>query len=99
LPTGSFSASNDEPFFAPIRTSERVIRPAMIPDYLLSRVIRRMHANFIRRTGRQQDQMDIAQILEYLAEPGLIFFFTTCAQPAGFNKCGLNWWYVGPHGC
>jgi hypothetical protein len=84
------------PFFAPIRTSERV--PAMIPDYLLLRVKRRMHANFIRRTGRQQDQMDIALILEYLSEPGLIFF-TTCAQPAGFNKYGLNWWYVGPHSC
>ena len=37
----------------------------------------------------------IALILEYVAEPGLIFF-TTCTQPADFNNYGLNWWYVGP---
>jgi SAM-dependent methyltransferase len=37
----------------------------------------------------------IASILEYVADPGLIFF-TTLVQPGDFNNYGLHWWYVGP---
>ena len=37
----------------------------------------------------------IASILEFAAEPGLIFF-STLLQPADFDQQGLNWWYVGP---
>jgi SAM-dependent methyltransferase len=37
----------------------------------------------------------IASILEYTANPGLIFF-STFAQPDDFNNYGLHWWYVGP---
>jgi hypothetical protein len=37
----------------------------------------------------------IAQILECVAEPGLIFF-STLVQPQDFDKQGLSWWYVGP---
>ena len=37
----------------------------------------------------------IASILEFAAEPGLIFF-TTLLQPVDFEQRGLNWWYVGP---
>jgi hypothetical protein len=37
----------------------------------------------------------IASLLEYVAEPGIVFF-TTLTQPADFNSHGLNWWYVGP---
>ena len=37
----------------------------------------------------------IARMLEYVAEPGLIFY-STLAQPADFDKHGLAWWYVGP---
>jgi len=37
----------------------------------------------------------IAQILDCVAEPGLIFY-RTLVQPADFDKFGLAWWYVGP---
>jgi 2-polyprenyl-6-hydroxyphenyl methylase/3-demethylubiquinone-9 3-methyltransferase len=37
----------------------------------------------------------VADILEYSAEPGLIFF-STLVQPADFDRQRLNWWYVGP---
>jgi SAM-dependent methyltransferase len=37
----------------------------------------------------------IALILEFLTEPGIVFF-TTVVQPENFNEVGLNWWYVGP---
>lgn len=37
----------------------------------------------------------IAQIIECVADPGLIFF-TTLLQPADFDVQRLNWWYVGP---
>jgi len=37
----------------------------------------------------------IASILEFAADPGLIFF-TTLLQPSDFDQQGLNWWYVGP---
>lgn len=34
-------------------------------------------------------------IIEFVADPGLIFF-TTLLQPADFDQQRLNWWYVGP---
>jgi len=37
----------------------------------------------------------IAMMIEFAADPGLIFF-TTYAQSAEFDQHGLNWWYVGP---
>jgi len=37
----------------------------------------------------------VALILECVSEPGLVFY-STCAQPADFEKIGLAWWYVGP---
>jgi SAM-dependent methyltransferase len=37
----------------------------------------------------------IASILEFVAEPGLIFF-TTSLQPADIEKQRLNWWYAAP---
>ena len=37
----------------------------------------------------------IASILEFMAEPGLIFF-TTSLQPADIEKQRLNWWYAAP---
>jgi SAM-dependent methyltransferase len=37
----------------------------------------------------------IASILEFAAEPGLIFF-TTLLQPMDIDQQRLNWWYVGP---
>lgn len=37
----------------------------------------------------------IASIVEFAADPGLIFF-TTVLQPVNFDQQGLNWWYVGP---
>jgi SAM-dependent methyltransferase len=37
----------------------------------------------------------IGLMLEFAADPGLIFF-STFAQPADFEFLGLNWWYVGP---
>jgi SAM-dependent methyltransferase len=37
----------------------------------------------------------IAAILEFAADPGLIFF-TTLLQPPDFDQQRLNWWYVGP---
>ena len=37
----------------------------------------------------------VADILEYSAEPGLVFF-STLVQPADFDQQRLNWWYVGP---
>lgn len=37
----------------------------------------------------------IASILEFAAEPGLIFF-TTLLQPIDIEQQRLNWWYVGP---
>jgi Methyltransferase domain len=37
----------------------------------------------------------IASIIEFAAEPGLIFF-STLLQPSDFDQQGLNWWYVGP---
>jgi SAM-dependent methyltransferase len=37
----------------------------------------------------------IASILEFSAEPGIIFF-TTSLQPADIEKQRLNWWYAAP---
>ncbi len=37
----------------------------------------------------------IALILDCIADPGLVFY-STCTQPADFDKQGLAWWYVGP---
>jgi SAM-dependent methyltransferase len=37
----------------------------------------------------------ISQILDCVAEPGLIVY-STLLQPANFDKMGVNWWYVGP---
>jgi 2-polyprenyl-6-hydroxyphenyl methylase/3-demethylubiquinone-9 3-methyltransferase len=37
----------------------------------------------------------IADMNEFLAEPGLILF-STLVQPADIDKQGLNWWYAGP---
>lgn len=37
----------------------------------------------------------IASIVEFAADPGLIFF-RTLVQPGDFDQHGLNWWYVGP---
>jgi Methyltransferase domain len=37
----------------------------------------------------------IESILEFAADPGLIFF-STLLQPADFDQQRLNWWYVGP---
>jgi SAM-dependent methyltransferase len=37
----------------------------------------------------------IQSILEFAADPGLIFF-TTLLQPTDFDQQRLNWWYVGP---
>jgi SAM-dependent methyltransferase len=37
----------------------------------------------------------IASILEFIAEPGLIFF-TTSLQPADIEKQRLSWWYAAP---
>lgn len=37
----------------------------------------------------------IAQIIEYSAEPGLIFF-STMLQPSDLNLFGLSWWYAAP---
>jgi len=34
-------------------------------------------------------------IVDFAADPGLIFF-TTVLQPADFDQQRLNWWYVGP---
>lgn len=37
----------------------------------------------------------ISQIVECLAETGLVLY-STRVQPVDFDKCGLAWWYVGP---
>ena len=37
----------------------------------------------------------IALMIEFAADPGLIFF-TTYAQPADFDRHGMNWWYLAP---
>jgi SAM-dependent methyltransferase len=37
----------------------------------------------------------IAQIIECVAEPGLILY-STLVLPENFDKYGLGWWYVGP---
>ena len=37
----------------------------------------------------------IESILEFAADPGLIFF-STLLQPTDFDQQRLNWWYVGP---
>lgn len=37
----------------------------------------------------------IASILQFAAEPGIIFF-TTTLQPADIEKQRLNWWYAAP---
>jgi len=37
----------------------------------------------------------IAQIADYVAEPGAVFF-STLLQPADFDSRGVSWWYVGP---
>jgi SAM-dependent methyltransferase len=37
----------------------------------------------------------IAEIVEYVADPGLILF-TTLLLPVDFDTQRLNWWYVGP---
>jgi SAM-dependent methyltransferase len=37
----------------------------------------------------------IASILEFMAEPGMIFF-TTSLQPDDIEKQRLNWWYAAP---
>jgi SAM-dependent methyltransferase len=37
----------------------------------------------------------IASVLEFAADPGLIFF-TTLLQPIDIEQERLNWWYVGP---
>jgi SAM-dependent methyltransferase len=37
----------------------------------------------------------IAEIIDRVAEAGLVFF-TTLLQPADFDTLRLNWWYVGP---
>jgi SAM-dependent methyltransferase len=37
----------------------------------------------------------IASILQYVAEPEIVYF-TTVVQPADFDRMGVNWWYVGP---
>ena len=37
----------------------------------------------------------IGQILEFLAEPGLVLF-STVVQSGDFETTGVNWWYVGP---
>jgi 2-polyprenyl-6-hydroxyphenyl methylase/3-demethylubiquinone-9 3-methyltransferase len=40
-------------------------------------------------------QAGITQIIECIAEPGLILF-TTLLLPADFDTQRLNWWYIGP---
>jgi 2-polyprenyl-6-hydroxyphenyl methylase/3-demethylubiquinone-9 3-methyltransferase len=40
-------------------------------------------------------QAGIAQIVEFVADPGLILF-TTLLLPADFDTQRLNWWYIGP---
>jgi len=40
-------------------------------------------------------QAGIAQIIECVADPGLILF-TTLLLPADFDTQRLNWWYIGP---
>jgi 2-polyprenyl-6-hydroxyphenyl methylase/3-demethylubiquinone-9 3-methyltransferase len=37
----------------------------------------------------------IARIVEFVAEPGAVFY-STLTQPADFDQRGLSWWYVGP---
>lgn len=37
----------------------------------------------------------IGDIVQYLAEPGLVLF-STIVQPEDFDRLGLSWWYVGP---
>lgn len=37
----------------------------------------------------------IAQITQFVADPGLILF-TTLLLPADFDAQRLNWWYIGP---
>ena len=37
----------------------------------------------------------VAQLVDCVAEPGLVQI-STYAQPADFNKAGVNWWYVAP---
>jgi SAM-dependent methyltransferase len=37
----------------------------------------------------------IARIVDYVAEPGAVFY-STLTQPADFDNRGLSWWYVGP---
>jgi SAM-dependent methyltransferase len=37
----------------------------------------------------------IASILEFMAEPGIVFF-TTSLQPADIEKQRLDWWYAAP---
>lgn len=37
----------------------------------------------------------IAGIVNFSAEPGLVFF-TTLVQPADFDQQRMNWWYAGP---
>jgi SAM-dependent methyltransferase len=41
------------------------------------------------------DPAAIASILEFIAEPGIVFF-TTALQPADIEKQRLNWWYAAP---
>jgi 2-polyprenyl-3-methyl-5-hydroxy-6-metoxy-1,4-benzoquinol methylase len=40
-------------------------------------------------------QAGITQIIECIAEPGLILF-PTLLLPADFDTQRLNWWYIGP---
>jgi hypothetical protein len=37
----------------------------------------------------------IGKIVEFAAEPGLVFY-STFTQPDNIEACGLNWWYVAP---
>jgi len=37
----------------------------------------------------------IAAIVEFMAEPGIVFF-STALQPADIEKQRLNWWYAAP---
>lgn len=37
----------------------------------------------------------IGRMIEYLAEPGAVFY-STLTQPENFDSLGLSWWYVGP---
>jgi len=42
------------------------------------------------------DPLDgIAKIVEFVAEPGAVFY-STLTQPGDFDHKGMSWWYVGP---